>query len=220
MSLITDPEAIILEAISAALNTTLKKIKVTGGFQIQRVAKKASFGDYCTPTFQVAKILKKNPNELAKTIAEQFEKTEFISEVHAEGGFVNYQLDRAKASQLILSQILDNVDFYKSDLYSGQKIMVEHTSANPNGPIHIGNFRGSIIGDVYARLLKAVGAEVITNFYVDDLGHQIPVVVIGYELLKKHGIKQPKKVKVDHYLGQIYGITHTCYDVQKMKQDL
>jgi arginyl-tRNA synthetase len=98
--------------------------------------------------------------------------------------------------------------------------MVEHTSANPNGPIHIGNFRGSIIGDVYARLLKAVGAEVITNFYVDDLGHQIPVVVIGYELLKKHGIKQPKNVKIDHYLGQIYGITHTCYDIQKMKQDL
>ena len=220
MSLTTDPEAIILEAISAALSKTLKKIKVTGGFQIQRVAKKASFGDYCTPTFQVAKILKKNPNELAKTIADQFVKTNLISEVHAEGGFVNYQLDRAKVSQLVLSQIISNENFYKSNLYSNQKIMVEHTSANPNGPIHIGNFRGSIIGDVYARLLKAVGAEVITNFYVDDLGHQIPVVVIGYELLKKHGFEQPKNVKVDHYLGQIYGITHTCYDIQKMKQDL
>jgi len=219
MSLSTDPEAIILEAISKALNKTLKKVKITGGFLIQKVAKKSSFGDYCTPTFQMAKALKKNPNELAKTIAENFEVSDIISEVHAEGGFVNYQLNRAKVSQLVLSLILDNENFYQSDMYSGQKIMVEHTSANPNGPIHIGNFRGSIIGDVFARLLKAVGAEVITNFYVDDLGHQIPVVVIGYELLKKHGAI-PENVKIDHYLGQIYGITHTCYDVQKLKQDL
>ena len=219
MSLSTDPEAIILEAISKALNKTLKKVKITGGFLIQKVAKKASFGDYCTPTFQIAKALKKNPNALAKTIAENFEVSDIISEVHAEGGFVNYQLNRAKVSQLVLSLILGNENFYQSDMYSGQKIMVEHTSANPNGPIHIGNFRGSIIGDVFARLLKAVGAEVITNFYIDDLGHQIPVVVIGYELLKKHGAI-PENVKIDHFLGQIYGITHTCYDVQKLKQDL
>lgn len=214
-----DPDAIIKDALQSSLHKVIEKLGLTGKALVQEITKKATFGDLCTPVFQLAKENKKNPNELAKEIAENFPKNDAVSEVVSEGGFVNYTLERGHYSKIVLDVILSDEKFYFGDLYKDQKIIVEHTSANPNGPIHIGNFRGSIIGDSYARILKTVGADVKTHFYVDDLGHQIPVCVIGHNLLKKNGIVA-KDVKIDHYLGQIYGITHTMYDVQKLKQDL
>lgn len=214
-----NPETIIVEEIQGNLVKTFKELNLTGKPIIQETSKKSSFGDYCTPIFQIAGANKRNPKELAKIIVETFPKLNCVEEVSAEGGFVNYKLNRAYCSRLILSRILANEKFYQSDLYKGKRIVVEHTSANPNGPIHIGNFRGSIIGDTYARILKATGAEVLTNFYVDDLGHQIPVLVIGYELLKKYDTV-PTEIKIDHLLGRIYAITHTMYDIQKIKKEL
>lgn len=214
-----DPDAIIKDALQSSLHKVIKKLGLSGKALVQEITKKTAFGDLCTPVFQLAKENKKNPNELAKEIAKNFSRDDIVSEVTSEGGFVNYTLKRGHYSKIILDAILSNEKFYFDDLYKDQKIIVEHTSANPNGPIHIGNFRGSIIGDSYARILKTVGANVKTHFYVDDLGHQIPVCVIGHNLLKKNGLVS-KDVKIDHYLGQIYGITHTIYDVQKLKQDL
>ena len=217
--MITNPEEEIILSIEQSLANLLESLKLKGKAIVQEVSKKSSFGDYCTPIFQIAGQNRKNPNELANLIAENFPKNEFLVEVSAEGGFVNYTLNRSKVSKAILSSILEEEDFHLNQTYKGKKIIVEHTSANPNGPIHIGNFRGSIIGDVYAKILKACGAEVYTNFYVDDLGHQVPVCAIGYDLYKRYN-KVPSSEKIDHFLGRIYGITHTMYDIQKFKADL
>ncbi len=214
-----DPDSTIIDALQKTLDKVIKKLGLSGKAQIQEITKKSSFGDLCTPVFQIAKENKKNPNELAKEIANSFPKNELVSNITVEGGFVNYSLNRGYYSKIVLDVILSNEKFYLSDTLKGKKIIVEHTSANPNGPIHIGNFRGSIIGDSFARILKIVGAKVRTHFYVDDLGHQVPVCVIGYNLLKKYRLIS-SEVKIDHYLGQIYGITHTMYDIQKLKQEL
>jgi len=216
---VKDPDAIIKDALQNNLDKVIKKLGLSGKAHIQEITKKTAFGDLCTPVFQIAKENKKNPIELAKEIAEKFPINDAISEVTSEGGFVNYTLVRGHYSKIVLDTILTNEKFFVSDIYKNQKIIIEHTSANPNGPIHIGNFRGSIIGDSYARILKAVGAKVRTHFYVDDLGHQVPVCVIGYDLLKRNNLVS-SDVKIDHFLGQIYGITHTMYDIQKLKQDL
>ncbi|NHK32829.1 MAG: arginine--tRNA ligase [Asgard group archaeon] len=213
------PLSIINDEILKSLNETLKKLSIKGKGRVQEVTKKDSYGDLCTPVFPLAKENKWLPHELAKEIATSFPENEYVADVVSVGGFVNYKLNRGFCTKLILETIFTNENFFKSDTYKDQEIMVEHTSANPNGPIHIGNFRGSIIGDVYARILKAVGANVKTHFYIDDLGHQIPVAVIGYELLKKYKKVKPD-VKLDHYIGRIYGITHTMYDIQRLKQEL
>ncbi|RLI66225.1 MAG: hypothetical protein DRP02_10260 [Candidatus Gerdarchaeota archaeon] len=211
-------EAYILK-LARLTNEVIKKLGLKGEATIQEVTKKSTLSDFCVPVFKLAKANGKNPIELAKQIASEMPQDILYLEVKAEGGFVNFKLNRQQCSREILMHILREPAFYKSKLYHKQRIMVEHTSANPNGPIHIGNFRGSIIGDTYARILKAVGAEVKTHFYVDDLGHQIPVVVIGYQQLNKHKKVKPKE-KIDHFLGKIYGITHTIYDIQKLKQEL
>jgi len=198
-------EAYILK-LARLTNEVIKKLGLKGEATIQEVTKKSTLSDFCAPVFKLAKANGKNPIELAKQIASEMPQDILYLEVKAEGGFVNFKLNRQQCSREILMHILREPAFYKSKLYHKQRIMVEHTSANPNGPIHIGNFRGSIIGDTYARILKAVGAEVKTHFYVDDLGHQIPVVVIGYQQLNKHKKVKPKE-KIDHFLGKIYGIT-------------
>ena len=215
----TNPEEEITLILEQILIDLLKNLKLKGIATVQEVSKKSGFGDYCTPTFQIASQNKKNPIELAELIAENFPKNDFIAEVFAEGGFVNYTLNRSEVSKLILTTILNDTNFHLNQSYKGEKIIVEHTSANPNGPIHIGNFRGSIIGDVYAKILKACGADVYTNFYVDDLGHQVPVCAIGYDLYKRYN-KVISSDKIDHFLGRIYGITHTMYDIQKLKAEL
>jgi arginyl-tRNA synthetase len=217
--LIKDPDAIIKDALQNILDKVIKKLGLSGKALVLEITKKAAFGDLCTPVFQIAKENKKNPMELAKEIAEIFPKDDIITNVTSEGGFVNYTLERGHYSKIVLDVILSNEKFFVSEIYKNQKMIVEHTSANPNGPIHIGNFRGSIIGDSYARILKTVGAEVRTHFYVDDLGHQVPICVIGYDLLKRNNLAT-SKVKIDHFLGQIYGITHTMLDIQKLKQDV
>ncbi|MFW9924944.1 MAG: arginine--tRNA ligase, partial [Candidatus Thorarchaeota archaeon] len=214
-----NPEKIIIQQLTSTLKDVLENLKLSGEPMIQEISKKIGYGDYCAPIFQIAGQNKRNPKELALQIAEKFPKLDYLSNVSSEGGFVNFTLNRPYWSKFILSTIMKNPLYYKSDKFLGKKILIEHTSANPNGPIHIGNFRGSVIGDVYARLLKSIGADVITNFYIDDLGHQIPVLVIGYELYKKYH-EIPKTVKIDHFLGEIYGITHTIYDIQRLKKEL
>ncbi|HUU78238.1 MAG TPA: arginine--tRNA ligase [candidate division Zixibacteria bacterium] len=215
----SNPKTIIISSIENSLTEIFIEMKIKGKGIVQEVSKRDTFGDYCTPIFQIASQNKKNPIELAQIIAEKFPQNEFISKVVAERGFVNYELNRSLCIKKILADILENENFFVNDHYKGKKIIVEHTSANPNGPIHIGNFRGSIIGDVFARILKTCSAEVQTNFYIDDLGHQVPVCALGYRLLEKYA-QIPVDIKIDHLLGRIYGITHTMYDIQKIKKEL
>ncbi|TFF85246.1 arginine--tRNA ligase [Candidatus Heimdallarchaeota archaeon] len=211
---------VIKQSIEKALLAILKEKNIEGiSLPINESPSKSGFGDYCIPVFSLAKELKKAPKEIAKEIASIFPKLELFEKVTSEGGFVNIKLNRSYCSCLILSEILEKDDFYQSSNQKGKKIIIEHTSANPNGPIHIGNFRGSVIGDTYANILKALGAKVQTNFYVDDLGHQIPVLVLGYDFYKKYS-NIPTDAKIDHFLGRIYGITHTMYDIQRFKKEL
>ena len=214
-----DPLKIINDLLLSLLTETLQKLKLKGEAKVQETTAKDTPSDLCTPVFQLAKLNNKNPIELAKEIAKNLQKNEIINRAFAEGGFVNYELNRGSCGKIILEKILSNENFYFSDFYKNKKIIVEHTSANPRGPLHIGNLRGSIIGDSYANILRTVGANVKTHYYVDDLGQQIPVLAIGYELLKKHN-KIKTRLKIDIFLGRIYGIMYTFYDIQKLKQEL
>ncbi|MHA1304592.1 MAG: arginine--tRNA ligase domain-containing protein, partial [Candidatus Heimdallarchaeaceae archaeon] len=84
--------------------------------------------------------------------------------------------------------------------------------------LHIGNFRGSVIGDVLARIYRMLGATVNVRYYVNDLGRQIAPAVIGYSLLTKEGI-QPD-CKIDLWIGKIYATMNTLLDIQELKKEL
>lgn len=133
-------------------------------------------GDLST-TFALvaAKALRMPPRNIAKILLEylKLDDTYFASAEVAGPGFLNFRLSRAWYRD-VLTAIEEEKDQYgTSDNLKGQKIMVEFVSANPTGPMHMGNARGGVLGDTLASVLQECGAEVTREFYVNDAGHQI-----------------------------------------------
>lgn len=146
--------------------------------------------DLAFPCFDLAKKLKKSPQAITKEIAEKIKPVGVIKKVEAKGGYVNFYFDWQKLGQLILKKVLKEKEKYGS-CKEGKNILIEYTSANPDGPLHIGHFRNSCIGDSLARILKFCGNKVITEFYVNDTGRQIAIAVLEY--LKSQKLKIDKK---------------------------
>lgn len=122
-----------------------------------------------------AKIFKSSPHKVADIIVSRLKYLNtLVDKVEVAGpGFINFFL-----TQEFYSKVLEEIDylgpkFGRSNIGSGKKVMVEFVSANPTGPMHIGNARGGVLGDCLAAVLEAVGYDVWREFYVNDAGNQI-----------------------------------------------
>jgi len=172
--------------------------------------------------FEIAKKLHKNPRDIAKQIEKEAEAAAssftLIEKVKAEGqGYINFYIDLARFSQLTLesARTLDTeYGFVKTS--KPERVIVEHTSANPIHPIHIGHGRNSVLGDALTRILKAQGHEVSAHYYVDDVGRQSALIAYGYKLLGK---PEPEG-KPDHFIGAIYAITNCLLEIRRLKERL
>ncbi len=170
--------------------------------------------------FKLSKQLKIPSNTLAQNIVENIDlsKTSMIKNVKvAGGGYINFYVDYEKLSKLAIESALilnTSYGYVKTDV--PKKIIVEHTSVNPAGPIHVGTARNSILGDSISRILRARGHKVNTHFYIDDVGKQIAILVYGYKMIDQ---PQPKG-KADHWIGLIYAITNCILEIQKLKKQL
>lgn len=171
--------------------------------------------------FELAKLIKNNPKILAEQIIKNMDLsgTSLIRKVEfAGGGYINYYLDYSKFSQLTIKSariLCDSYGFIK--IKSPKKIIVEHTSVNPTGPIHVGTARNSFLGDSLCRILKARGHKVNANFYIDDVGRQTAILAYGYKLISKDF---PITTKIDHWLGLVYAITSSIIEIKILKQQL
>jgi len=170
--------------------------------------------------FELSKQLDEKPLVLAKRLVETLDKSEFSLIEHAAaagGGYVNFHVDFAKFSALTIDSVRHfdtEYGFVKTD--KPLEIIVEHTSANPLHPIHIGAARNPMLGDAIARLLKSTGHNVYRHYYVDDVGRQSAVIAYGYQKLGK-----PKpEGKPDHFIGKIYAITSSLVEINRLKAEL
>lgn len=153
-----------------------------------------------TIAFSLAKKLRKAPNLIASEIVEKLEIPEIFEKVEAIGPYVNFFIDYSNFSKKLLEYVgKDYGQLPKAD----EKIILEHTSANPNGPLHIGHVRNSIFGDSLNRLLKVAGREVETQYYVNDMGRQIAIIVFGITELGLK-IEDQEGDKIDHKIGRLY----------------
>lgn len=137
--------------------------------------KEKKFGDFATNfALKMSKTLGKNPREIAMEIINGLSDVEIIEKAEVAGpGFINFFLDESWLYNNV-KYILNNPDdFGKVDFGKGKKVMVEYISANPTGPMHIGNARGGALGDSLANLLSFAGYDVSKEFYVNDYGNQI-----------------------------------------------
>ena len=140
------------------------------------IPKDTKNGDFTT-TFALAasKALRQPPRAIAQALLERLalEGSYFDSAEIAGPGFLNFHLGQAWFRD-VLGAVESEEDGYGTcDDLAGQKIMVEFVSANPTGPMHMGNARGGVLGDTLASVLSFCGADVSREFYVNDAGHQI-----------------------------------------------
>ena len=140
------------------------------------IPKDTANGDFTT-TFALAcsKALRQPPRNIAQALLDhmKLEGTYFASAEIAGPGFLNFRLNDSWYEGVCAAVEAEGPDYGTNDGLRGKKIMVEFVSANPTGPMHMGNARGGVLGDTLASVLTACGADVTREFYVNDAGHQI-----------------------------------------------
>jgi len=137
--------------------------------------KNKDHGDYATPiALTLAKTAGRPPREIAELVAERLARANGIGGAEVAGpGFVNIRL-AADAQGAIARGVVEAGEGYgRIDLLAGQRFNVEFISANPTGPLHLGHTRWAAVGDALARVLAAGGADVATEFYINDRGVQM-----------------------------------------------
>lgn len=174
------------------------------------------FGDLSLPMHTYAKRSGRSPAEMAETLARSFDggASPFIQEARAVGGYLNFYLNPKGVARLTWSAIRSLRKDYGRSAPGPERVIVEHTSANPVHPLHIGAARNALLGDTLARILASAGRRVETRFYVDDTGKQTALVALAAELLG--GV--PVKGKPDHWIGQLYVMINALYAVDEAKK--
>ncbi len=170
------------------------------------------FGEYAMPlAFDLAKRLRKAPRKIAEEIVggigpiEGFEKLEV-----AGAGYINARVDRAALAAAVVKD-----ESPRTETPAG-KILVEHSSINPNKAAHIGHLRNAILGDTFVRLLQTAGREVDVQNYIDNTGVQVADVVVGFLHIEKKSraeIEQlTRQARFDYYCWDLYAKVSQWYE--------
>ncbi|NLC67723.1 MAG: arginine--tRNA ligase, partial [Clostridiaceae bacterium] len=143
---------------------------------IIEVPREKEFGDFSTNmAMQMAREARMPPAKIAAAIINNIEMDgTYIKKVEKAGpGFINFYLEKDWLYQALQAIMAERENYGKLDIGKGRKVMVEFVSANPTGPLHMGNARGGALGDCIARILEAVGYDVTREFYINDTGAQV-----------------------------------------------
>ena len=176
---------------------------------------KVEFGEYALPlSFELARRLRKAPRKIAEEIVAGLGKVDGFDRLEVAGaGYINARLSRAEAATALI----------KSDSTSAvaerPKILVEHSSINPNKAAHIGHLRNAILGDTFVRLLRFNGYPVDVQNYIDNTGVQVADVVVGFRELERKNkkdieglIQQPR---FDYICWDVYAAASSWYEEDK-----
>jgi len=140
----------------------------------------SSQGDIALPCFAFAKSLGKSPTIIANDLKDRLSSPEFIEKIEASNGYLNFFIKK----DILFKDIITNILLAKSEYGSsksgtGKQALVEHTSINPNASPHVGRARNALIGDSIVRLLRFEGYIVDVHYFVNDIGKQIAMLLLG-----------------------------------------
>ena len=195
---------IIVEAIKKAIADGALPEAEIPQFNIEKPANKDN-GDYSTNVAMAgARAFKKAPRMIAEAIESciDLDGTVFEKVEIAGPGFMNFFLSQQFYSDVLKDIFACGKDYGKSDYGQGKRILVEFVSANPTGPMHIGNARGGAIGDCLASVLDWAGYDVSREFYVNDAGNQIEKFATSLEVRYLQHFDSSVELPEDAYHGQ------------------
>jgi arginyl-tRNA synthetase len=171
-----------------------------------------------TACFELAKQLRQPPRKIADQLAPKLLPLEGVERVSvAGGGYLNFHLDRARLAEALFRLRAEPA----AGESSGGKILVEHTSINPNKAAHIGHLRNAVLGDTLARLLRFRGRRVEIQNYIDNTGVQVADVVVGFLALEKKTLADVQKLlddpslRFDYYCWDLYAQVFQHYAQDK-----
>jgi len=165
-------------------------------FADPRLIRESEHADLSTTVaFRIAKEKNLKPEDVAKSIVENIEPQGYVGSVESVGGYINFFANYEFLSDTV-ENILSDQNYGRLNLKG--KVLIEHTSANPDGPLHIGHVRNAVIGDTLARMFKKAGFDVTTHYYINDMGRQMAITVLGVE---KFGLSNKKP---DHAIAEAY----------------
>ena len=175
---------------------------------------RVELGEFAIPIFPFAKPLRSAPLRIAEIIRAEIGAIEGIAEMQvAPPGYLNVRIDRVWMAAALAADQKPSSDI------PGGKILVEHTSINPNKAAHIGHLRNAILGDTFVRLLRYAGREVDVQNYIDNTGVQVADVVVGFTQIEKKSradvealIRQPR---FDYYCWDLYARVSQWYEQDK-----
>lgn len=153
-------------------------------------SRERSMGDLSLPCFAFAKQLGMSPNLISEKLQASIQATDVIHEVNSTSGYLNF---KASPNWLAKQVVSGNIRTNSGDgkLSSRNKsVLIEHTSANPNGPFHVGRARNAILGDTLVRLNRLYGNDVRAEYYVDDMGKQVAVLAWALDNLTEKEVEK------------------------------
>ncbi len=176
--------------------------------------------------FELAKKLRQAPRKIAEQLAPLVSNLEGVERVTVAGaGYLNFHLDRAQTAARLFA--LRNSSTVAATSDRG-KILVEHTSINPNKAAHIGHLRNAVLGDTFTRLLRFTGENVEVQNYIDNTGVQVADVVVGFIHLEKKTLQDvaalieaasapglPRAARFDYYCWDLYARVFQLYEKDK-----
>lgn len=180
---------------------------------------KVELGEFAMPiAFELARRLHKAPRKIAEEIVVALGSVEGFQSFEVAGaGYINARLDRAGAASAVQAA---SDQPQPAGTWQGEKILVEHTSINPNKAAHIGHLRNAILGDTFVRLLRAAGVEVDVQNYIDNTGVQVADVIVGLVQIAKKSKDEIANLiatlpRFDYYCWDLYAQVSQWYEADK-----
>lgn len=181
---------------------------------------KLEMGEAASPVcFELAKRLKKAPRQIAQEIAASLPKIAGVARVQvAGGGYLNAFFDRTTFWEALVAP---GEEVAQRATPGFKKVIVEHTSINPNKTAHIGHLRNAVLGDTIVRLLRHTGHEVLVQNYIDNTGVQVADVVIAFQHMEKKALTEVRKLatepKFDYLCWDLYARATQFFEEDKTR---
>jgi arginyl-tRNA synthetase len=186
------------------------------GLEMERVVieqpPSVEFGEYALPlAFELAKKLRKAPRKIAEEIVAGIGAVEGLEKFEVAGaGYINARVDRAALAAALVRDERPAVEV------AAGKVLVEHSSINPNKAAHIGHLRNAILGDTFVRLLRFAGRAVDVQNYIDNTGVQVADVVVGFLHIEKKSRAEIERLasqpRFDYYCWDLYARVSQWYE--------
>lgn len=197
-----DPMEQFREAVHQLTSAAIGKLGGDITFEVE--VPPVGMADFAVPCFPLAKKLRRSPVQIAEELVKAMPASDVMGQIWAEKGYLNFKVDDKLLSQKTLEAVLGEKQSYGTAPAQACKVLLEHTSVNPTGPIHVGRARNPLIGDTLARCLMRGGYDVTTEYYVNDVGKQVVLLTWGLSHVPESEVNPSDREKADHRLVGFY----------------